>query len=241
MPIGKARGFTYLGLLLLIAIGGIALAAVGQIWHTESQREREKELLFIGEQYAKAIDSYFESSPGVVRQYPASLQELLLDKRFPVIRRHLRKLYRDPVTGGAEWGLVKEQGRIIGVYSLSKARPLKQDGFADSLATFVKAESYRQWQFVRSGAAGASETSPSLSASELLPAASAAATSTAQSTTSTAASPESNQKADIAACQSALAVENTQCRNVCGNPSNTECRSCISRAFSNYRSCLHGA
>lgn len=142
------RGFTYLGMMFLIAFIGIGLAAAGTVWQTEVQREREKELLFIGEQYAMAIGSYYESTPGGLKQYPASLEDLLQDNRFPAIRRHLRKLYRDPVTGSEEWGLIKQQGRITGVYSLALQRPLKKAGFPSAWAAFADAGSYAAWQFI---------------------------------------------------------------------------------------------
>ena len=41
------RGFTYIGLLIFIALLGIGLAMTGQIWHTSVQREKEAELLFV--------------------------------------------------------------------------------------------------------------------------------------------------------------------------------------------------
>ena len=63
------RGFTYLGLLMFVIISGIALSSTGQVWHAEAQREKERELLFIGEQFRKAIGSYYESTPGGVKTY----------------------------------------------------------------------------------------------------------------------------------------------------------------------------
>jgi len=30
---------------------GVALAALGTMWHTASQREKERDLLFVGDQY----------------------------------------------------------------------------------------------------------------------------------------------------------------------------------------------
>jgi len=140
-------GFTYLGTMFLIVFIGIGLAKAGLLWQTEVQREREKELLFIGNQYAMAIGSYFESTPSGPKQYPASLENLLQDHRFPGIKRHLRKLYSDPITGGEKWGLIKQQGRITGVYSLALQRPLKKAGFSAAWATFADAESYAAWQF----------------------------------------------------------------------------------------------
>lgn len=60
MQIGKLKqlGFTYIGVLMLVAIAGIGLAGVGIVWHQDAQREREKELLFIGDEYRQAIGSY---------------------------------------------------------------------------------------------------------------------------------------------------------------------------------------
>jgi type II secretory pathway pseudopilin PulG len=142
------RGFTYLGLMILIVAIGISLAAAGTVWQTEVQREKEKELLFVGDQFRQAIGSYYESTPGETKQYPPSLENLLHDPRFPEMRRHLRKLFRDPITGGKEWGLVRQQGRITGVYSLSQQHPLKKAGFPPAFTAFASAENYAGWQFL---------------------------------------------------------------------------------------------
>lgn len=141
------RGFTYLGLMFLIAFIGIGLAAAGMVWKTEVQREKEKELLFVGEQYAMAIGSYYESAPGGLKQYPLSIEDLLRDNRFPDMRRHLRKPYYDPMTGSEEWGLVRQQGRITGVYSLANQQPLQTAGFPLQWADFATAKNYAGWQF----------------------------------------------------------------------------------------------
>lgn len=247
MPNGRVPvrqgGFTYLGLLLLIAIGGIGLAAVGQVWHTEAQREREKELLFVGEQYARAIGSYYESTPGAVKQYPASLEELLEDRRFPVMRRHLRKLYRDPVTGEADWALILQQGKIVGVHSQSERKPVKQDGFAEAYAGFTGAAQYRDWRFVHGAGSGsvamASEAQPSAGPVD------AVAVEGRAPATSSAPAPETPSSGDdrsstSVACQAAWAAENLQCRSGCGNPAGEACRSCVTASFQHYRACLKG-
>jgi type II secretory pathway pseudopilin PulG len=143
-----ADGFTYLGLLFFVAILGFALASVAFVWHTYSKREKEAELLFIGDEFRRAIESYRTSSPGAP-QYPASLDELLLDPRFPVVKRHLRRVYPDPLTGETEWGLVKQpDDRIVGVHSLSEQVPKKTHGFPPEYAQFAKAASYQDWKFI---------------------------------------------------------------------------------------------
>lgn len=143
----QSKGFTYLGLLALMAISGIAMAGVAILWHQESQREREKELLFIGDAYRKAIVSYYETSPEQPKQYPQTLNDLLLDKRFPIIKRHLRKLYIDPMMQKKDWGLMLQQGKIVGVYTKSKLAPIKRTGFASGYESFAGAEDYSAWKF----------------------------------------------------------------------------------------------
>ncbi len=147
---GRERGFTYIWLMFAVALIGIALAGAGQLWRTEAQREKEKELMFVGEQFRRAIGLYYENSPGAKR-YPPSLEKLLLDDRFPVVKRHLRKIFADPLTGKPEWGLVTQPGiGITAVYSLSTKKPLKRANFHERYASFEKAETYKDWKFAYS-------------------------------------------------------------------------------------------
>ena len=120
----RSRGFTYIGLLIAVVLLGIGLALVGEVWNTAVKRDRERELLFVGDQFRQAIGRYYESSPGV-KQYPRKLEDLLEDKRFPVMKRYLRRIYLDPMTGKADWGLVMQGDQILGVYSPSKDTPIK--------------------------------------------------------------------------------------------------------------------
>ena len=136
-----------MGVLMLIAIAGIGMAGVGLVWHHNAQRENEKELLFIGEEYRRAIGSYYESSPSAAKQFPQSLDELLLDKRFPNTKRHIRKLYADPIARNTQWGLIKQQEQITGIYSVSKLAPIKKFGFADQYEIFSTAVEYNEWKF----------------------------------------------------------------------------------------------
>lgn len=140
------RGFTYLTALFMIAILSGGLALVGEMWLTQTQREREAELLFAGHEYRKAIERYYLNGPQ--RQYPRTLQDLLKDPRRPGTERYLRKLYRDPITGG-EWGLLRApDGGILGVHSLSEAKPLKTGGFKLRDAGFENAQRYADWKFI---------------------------------------------------------------------------------------------
>jgi len=141
-------GFTFIGILIIIALSGIALSSVGIVWHQTIQRENERELLFIGDQYRAAISSYYESTPGGTKQYPKKLEDLLLDNRFPVIKRHIRRLYDDPMTTNQSWGLIKQQDYIVGVYSLSAQQTIKKTGFPIIYESFAETNTYDEWKFV---------------------------------------------------------------------------------------------
>jgi hypothetical protein len=131
-----------------MAIMGAGLAGVAQFWHVQAQREKEVELLFIGNQFRRSIGAYYERSPGAFRQFPKELSDLLKDPRFPDVQRHLRKVYVDPMTGKPEWALMRgPDGGIIGVHSLSGEKPLKVAGFVGMNVQFADASAYRDWKF----------------------------------------------------------------------------------------------
>src|SRR5262245_27879984 len=149
------KGFTYLTVLFVVAMlaGGLALA--GEVWHTSNVREKEADLLHIGNEYRNAIERYYKAGQ---RQYPKNLADLVRDARQPGTVRHLRRLYPDPITGKDEWGLVKsDDGGIAGVYSLSEAAPLKTGGFAVRDAAFEGKAKYSDWQFIFAPAAAAAK------------------------------------------------------------------------------------
>lgn len=140
-------GVIYLMLLIAIAVLGAGLAATGSFWHSVRLREKERELLFVGLQYRRAIQRYYETPPA--GRYPPTLEALLLDERSPAIRRFLRRPYRDPLTDTLEWGLVTApQGGVMGIYSLAPGRPMKQANYPVVLNWEAARPSYADWQFV---------------------------------------------------------------------------------------------
>jgi type II secretory pathway pseudopilin PulG len=141
------RGFTYLGLMFAIAVLGITLATIGVVWSTQIRRDREAELLYIGNQYRAAIGRYLNSGG----QYPRELADLVVDKRYPVARRYLRRIYPDPMTNSVDWELIlAPEGGIMGVASRSQVKPIKVAGFSVANAAFESAECYCDWKFIYS-------------------------------------------------------------------------------------------
>lgn len=139
------RGFTFIGLLILLVVMGILLSAAGQVVATAARRERETQLLWVGHEYRAAIGRYWSQR----RAYPPSLQELLGGPAdAPVQVRYLRRLYPDPMTHGADWVLIPApDGGIMGVASSSKQAPLKTGGFDAVDVGFGDAKGYGDWQF----------------------------------------------------------------------------------------------
>lgn len=150
--IRSQSGFTYLGLLIIVMIMGAGLAATGTLFSHAAQRDKERELLFIGHEFRDAIESYYRRSPGAAA-YPKSLDELVEDRRFPMPQHHLRRIYADPMTGRPDWVPVEAPGGgVMGVRSRSEAAPVKTGGFDAADAAFEEAKRYADWQFVYSPA-----------------------------------------------------------------------------------------
>jgi type II secretory pathway pseudopilin PulG len=166
-------------LLVAMTIMAIFMSMALPAWRTAAQREKEAELIFRGEQYARAI-ALFQRK--YANTFPPNVQ-ILLDGHF------LRKKYKDPITNGDfqpvyanqqaaaqpnAGGIVPTQGQptprtttvgggntvgpqggIIGVASTSDAT---------SLRVYNGRTKYKEWVFVaqqlsgRIGAPNASQT-----------------------------------------------------------------------------------
>lgn len=150
--------------MLAVALVGLATLVPLQHHQTAQQRERERELLWVGEQYRQAIASFHAASPGLMPTYPRSLQELLQDPRYAQPRRHLRRLYADPFTGQSDWVLIAPPGQpgIAGVASAATVAPLKRHGFAPAQSGFDAALTVAEWRFVHDAQAAAAAPSPGI-------------------------------------------------------------------------------
>ncbi|MBY0572796.1 MAG: type II secretion system protein [Undibacterium sp.] len=144
-----SEGLAYLSLLIVVALLAITAAATLQLGVAIQKREAEEELLWIGQQFRDALVSYANATPPGANRHPASLQDLLKDSRSVIVRRHLRKIFVDPMTRQADWGLVFGVGQsgIVGVHSLSDEVPIKRANFPEALHNLENQEKYRSWTF----------------------------------------------------------------------------------------------
>jgi type II secretory pathway pseudopilin PulG len=149
----RQRGFTYLSLVILLAIMGLVGAAALKVDALLARAAAEQELLEIGAAFSAALDSYAAATPQGKPTQPPTLQDLLKDNRFPTVRRHLRKIFVDPVSGKAEWGItyVGDKLGVIGIYSLSQAQPLKLANFDERFQNFENKQHYADWKFTANG------------------------------------------------------------------------------------------
>ncbi len=130
-------GFTYFMLLWWVAISGVMLAALSQQWAFERRREQEAEMVARATEITHAIAAYGKASPAAeagqsgpaVGAGPATLADLIEDRRGPVTLRHLRRIWADPLTGKPDWGLLRQGDQadapIRGVYSRARGTPIR--------------------------------------------------------------------------------------------------------------------
>ena len=76
-------------LLVTLAVMGVMLTVLLPAWSTQAKREKEAELVFRGEQYARAIRLFGQRFPNAL---PPTV-DVLVEQKF------LRKKYLDPMTG----------------------------------------------------------------------------------------------------------------------------------------------
>lgn len=149
--VSTQKGFTYVLMLMVVAVVSIIAGITSQTMSLKMQREKENELLFRGNQYYQAIRSYYLSDGG--KQYPRRLEDLLQDPRY-IDKKHLRKLYKDPYANKnqSEWTIIlAPEGGVMGVASKNVNKPIKQIEFPKHLSSFENSQSYTDWRFVYLG------------------------------------------------------------------------------------------
>lgn len=94
---GNQRGYAMAALLVGIGVMMVLMSVAMPVWRTQAQREKEAELVFRGEQIARAINLYTRKMGG--GNFPPNI-DVLVQGRF------LRKKYKDPMTESGEWDLI---------------------------------------------------------------------------------------------------------------------------------------
>ena len=88
-------------LLVSLSILGLAASMALPVWSQQARREREAELIFRGEQYARAIELYQRQQPGA---FPSDLDML-------VEQRYLRRRYADPMVPDGAFRILRQGDR----------------------------------------------------------------------------------------------------------------------------------
>ena len=148
------RGVTYLMLMFVIVLIGIATTAAAKQWKAIIQRELEADLLAKGIEIQNALALYSTTikagrvMPGEF--YPQTLADLT---RLP--KPFLRKVYLDPM-GHGEWEYLRAPtGGIMGVRSKSRAKPFRKRNFPPAVRHFEGRATYYDWVFQHPSASSA--------------------------------------------------------------------------------------
>jgi type II secretory pathway pseudopilin PulG len=94
---GGDRGYAMAALLVGLAVMLLLMSVALPVWRHEAQREKEAELVFRGQQYARAVGLYTRKMGG--GNFPPTL-DVLVQQRF------LRKKYKDPMTAEGDFDLI---------------------------------------------------------------------------------------------------------------------------------------
>lgn len=97
------RGVALLSLTVVLLILGFSLSLILPRANNEARRAKEDELRFALGEFRRAAEK-FAAANG---RQPLTLGELFLDAEG---RRFLRRIYRDPMTGKADWTVLDRDG-----------------------------------------------------------------------------------------------------------------------------------
>src|SRR5713226_1688469 len=95
----RAHGYALLIMMMMVSLLLVSLTVAIPSIYVEGQREREEELIFRGNEYARAIGLFRRR----FNRFPSSVDELL--KKTNGIR-FLRRPYRDPMTRSGKWRFI---------------------------------------------------------------------------------------------------------------------------------------
>jgi len=149
MKVRAQRGYTYIGLLILVAVTATLSAGLLRIGTVVQRHGAEEALLEAGSDLANALHSYALATPPGENPRPQRMEDLLRDPRSTKITvRHLRRVPLDPITGEERWGelLSESESGIDAFYSLSDLQPVRTT-LQGKYAGFARKRHYREWLF----------------------------------------------------------------------------------------------
>jgi hypothetical protein len=131
-PVGRASqgGYAILLVLFFVTLMLLATISVAPNILTEGRREKEKEMIWRGNQYARGVKMYYRKTG----KFPTSMEDLIKPKLGSL--RFMRQAYKDPMNAkDGDWRLiyVSPTGQLIG--SLKPARTLQLSGIAGAIGT----------------------------------------------------------------------------------------------------------
>jgi type II secretory pathway pseudopilin PulG len=148
-----SRGYAMAALLVALSVMSILLSVAMPTWSQMIRREREEELIFRGNQYARALSRYQRTRPGAA---PTSLDELIKE-------RLLRKKFRDPMAvdkegefqllylnqqGTAGRGAGPQIGNTLSTKPSGGIRGVASKNTGQSIRVFNGKTRYNEWEFV---------------------------------------------------------------------------------------------
>lgn len=99
----RQSGFTYVWVLITVALTSALLAVGAQLASDRVARDRDTEYAWVVEQYRLAVRSFMQAGVATGPASLNSLHQLVRDERGGVVRRHLRQPYPNPRTGNVDW------------------------------------------------------------------------------------------------------------------------------------------
>ena len=152
---GRPSGFSFLELILVLAILGILVGLAMPITRNEPKRRKERELKYSLKQMRDGIDRYkLDCERGLVSPldrrvgdncFPPTLERLVEGINPPNSERtirYLRSIPIDPITGKAEWGMRSDEDEPD---SFTWGGQNVYDVFSQSEQTALNGSRYKDW------------------------------------------------------------------------------------------------
>jgi hypothetical protein len=170
MPAKSQAGYAFLVVMFMTTLLLLGAIAATPYVRTESQREKEQEMIWRGKQYVRGIKLYYRK----MGRFPTSMDDLTKPKAGSI--RFMRQAYKDPMNksdGTWRFIYVGPSGQLIG--SLKPPQTLQMPGGGGGFGTPAAASAQKATSF---GASGFGQSSSSPTTSQQAPGANPAGNAT---------------------------------------------------------------